>query len=333
MSQNICYHNPRFSASEQANQGDHKVKRSIITLLICVIFSGIAVAEVDIYSIKNSGPISRELNLLFIKGMSREKLRSYDDALYAYNVILARVQGMVNSSRTPNESVAVAMPYAIAAAYRKGIVTHRMVEGNVVKLFTQLKMYEDCEKWTNEVLTEISNIEFERGIKVPETQYGMLYFSRAYNKMGWAYALFNGSYWKRYLIYTPADTVLMVDKSMDDLSRMFAIYKPNFKDRAVVAIGSAADASVDLDENTVTSNELVTFSLCYNTDSLNEIKGLMGRQIGKNVKGVMELYSSKDISNDLATGRKLFTYEDLVDARSRDVAVAMAKLLKEMGTN
>ncbi len=300
----------------------------VLVLLLCA-----SVAAVDIAAVKAANPVSRELNLLFIKGLSRENVRSYADALYAYDVMLSRVQNIVNSSRSSSENVRYAIPYAVAAAYRKGIVTHRMIEGNVVKLYNQLKMYEDADKWINEVLTEISNAQLERGIAVPETEYGLLYFARAYNKMGWAYALFNGSYWKRYLIYTPADTVLMVDKSMDDLNRLFAIYRDRFRDKSVVSIGAAAEASVDLDEKNTSEFELLSYSLCYNTENIESIRSLMGRQISKDVKGVLELYASKEITNELNAGRKIFTYEDLMDARSRDVVVAMAKLLKEMGSN
>jgi hypothetical protein len=298
-----------------------------------ILSFGASAVGVDVASIKNSNAVSRELNLLFIKGLSRESVRSYTDALYAYDVMLSRVQNIVNSSRSSNDSVSYALPYAVAAAYRKGIVTHRMIEGNVVKLYNQLKLYEDADKWINEVLTEISNAQLERNIPIPESEYGLLYFARAYNKMGWAYALFNGSYWKRYLIYTPADTVLMVDKSMDDLNRLFAIYKDKFRDKSVVSIGAAAEASVDFDERTISDFELLSYSLCYNTENVDGLKSLMGRQISRNVKGVLDLYASKDVTNDLNTGRKIFTYEDLMDARSRDVVVAMAKLLKEMGSN
>jgi len=297
-----------------------KVSVLCALLILLAACSAAALAEVNISAIKASSSISRELNALYVKALSRERLKSYSDALYAYNVILARVQTLVNSRATANDTLSCAMPYAIAAAYRKGIITHRSIEGSVVKLVTQLKLYEDAEKWLNEVLTEISNLEVDRGIKIPESQYGMLYFARAYNKMGWAYALFNGNYWKRYLIYTPADTILMVDKAMEDLDKMFQIYPQ-------------ADAAVDFSEDAVSDLELLSYSLCYNTEDIPRIKTNMGRQLKKNVRSPIDLYNSKDIKSDLDAGRKIFTFEDLMDPKSREVAAAMAKLLKEMGSN
>ena len=304
-----------------------------LTLTFVFTFCGISFSEVDISSVKNSHSISRDLNLLFIKGLSRERLRSYNDALYAYNVILSRVQILVNSKRVDNETINYAMPYAIAAAYRKSIITHRSIEGSVVKLYQQLKLYEDAEKWINELLTEISNVELERGIKIPESQYGMLYFARAYNKMGWAYALFNGNYWKRYLIYTPADTIFMVDRSMDDLEKMFSIYEGNFTDESLVSIGTPAEASVSFDDDEISEFELLTYSLCYNTNDISRIKVLMGRQLSRSVKASLNLYRSSVVEADLNMGRRIFTYEDMMDTKSRDVVVAMGRILKEMGTN
>jgi len=309
------------------------LRRIIIVLLLISAFVGICFADINIYSIKQEHSISRELNLLFAKAKSRENLRSYADALYAYNVILARVQALVNSKNVSNTTIRYALPYAISAAYRKSIVTHRSIEGSVVKLYEQLKLYEDAEKWINEVLTEISNVEIERGIKVSDSQLGMLYFARAYNKMGWAYALFNGNYWKRYLIYTPADTILMVDKSMEDLGRMYSIYEENFKSASGIAIAKPAEASVGFDETKSSKYELITYSLCYGTNDIERIKILMGRQLDKSVNASLNLYKSKGIASDLNLGRRIFSYEDMMAPKSRDVVVAMSKLLKEMGTN
>jgi len=308
------------------------LKRCLTTTLFILILLSFAAGAADIGAIKNESPISRELNALYIKAYSREKLRSFSDALYAYNVILARVQTLVNSRSTSNDTLSYAMPYAIAAAYRKGIVTHRSIEGSVVKLYTQLKLYEDSEKWTNEVLTEISNLEFERGLKIPESQYSMLYFARAYNKMGWAYALFNGNYWKRYLIYTPADTVLMVDKAMDDLDKMYSAYKDSIVITPTLS-QTQTDVALAFGEDQIPGFELLTYSLCYNSEDIQNIKSLMGRQLIKNVKGAFDLYNSRDVKGDLDSGRKIFTFEDLLDAKSREVATSMAMILKEMGTN
>lgn len=304
----------------------------ILTAIFVLMFCGTAFAQADIDSIRNANPASRELYLLYVKALSRENLRSFDDALFAYNVILARVQNIMNSKTAADETVNYAIPYGIAAAYRKGIITHRMIEGSVVKLYVQLKLYEDAEKWINEILTEISNSEIDRGIKIPEAQYGMLYFARAYNKMGWAYALYNGNYWKRYLIYTPADTILMVDRAMDDLERMFSIYKASFADSPAVA-SAVIEPSYNFNDDAVSRFELLSYSLSYKTNDISRIKGLLGRQLSKAAKGALDLCRSAEVSGNLNIGRKIFSYEDMMEPRSRDVVVAMGKILKQMGSN
>ena len=310
--------------------------KRLLTITLSIFFAcflaGAAFCQSDIDSLRNANPTSRELYLLYVKALSRENLRSFDDALFAYNVILSRVQAIVNSRTTADETVSYALPYAIAAAYRKGIITHRMIEGSVVKLYVQLKLYEDAEKWVNEILTEISNVEIDRGLKLPEAQYGMLYFARAYNKMGWAYALYNGNYWKRYLIYTPADTILMVDRAMEDLDKMFSTYKPSFADAPMVA-STLIEPSYNFNEDGISRFELLTYSLSYKSGDVARIKNLMGRQLSRAAKGTLDLYRSPEVSMNLNVGRKIFSYEDMMEPKSRDVVAAMGKLLKQMGNN
>jgi tetratricopeptide (TPR) repeat protein len=308
-----------------------KIYALFLILLLAFLFAGAAFA-VDVDAIRDANPTSRELYLLYVKGLSRENLRSFDDALFAYNVILSRAQTIVNSKAAADETITYTLPYAIAAAYRKGIITHRMIEGSVVKLYVQLMLYEDAEKWINEILTEISNVEIDRGIKLPESQYGMLYFARAYNKMGWAYALYNGNYWKRYLIYTPADTILMVDRAMDDLDKMFSIYKASFSDAPAVA-SAVIEPSYNFNEEGISRFELLTYSLGYKNDDIGRIKILMGRQLSRAVKASLDLYRSADVSASLNLGRKIFSYEDMMDPKSRDVVAAMGRVLKQMGSN
>ena len=98
----------------------------------------------------------------------------------------------------------------------------------MLQLYRQLEMYQESDSWINEVLTSISNLTTEKGMSIPPAQYYPLYYARAYNRLGWAYALLNGSAWKRYIIYTPSDTVTMVDKSMDDLGNVLKAFNVDF---------------------------------------------------------------------------------------------------------
>lgn len=309
-----------------------------IAFLIFLMFSlafgsicGVRAEIMDISSIKTATPFMMDLDALYTKALSRERLKSYDDALFAYNVILSRAQNVLNNKDISRDAIMRILPYGIAAAYRKGIVTHRSIEGAVVKLHNQLELYDDAEKWINEILTQVSNLEIERGIEIPEEQYGMLYYARAYNRAGWAYALLNGNYWKRYLIYTPADTILMFERSIADLEEMANIYKVRKSGGLAKAIGAGV-AEAEFKNQTISASEFLTFVLCYNQAKLENIKKVMGKQLDGGVNKAIKLYNSKDIQKSLQKGKEIYTYEDFMKPDTREVIRAMAQVLNEMGT-
>lgn len=304
----------------------------IVLFLILTVLSGYAFADAaDFNSLRTATPFMRDLNALYVKAVSRERLKSYDDALYAYNVILTRVQNVLNKPGVSRDAVMRVLPYGIAAAYRKAIASHRSIEGTVVKLHNQLKLYDDAEKWINEILTQISNLKIEKGVNIPPEQYGMLYYARAYNRAGWAYALLNGNYWKRYLIYTPADTVLMLERSIADLEEMDNIYKVERSGGFFhVLTGKVADAKIN--GHKASASELLTFALCYNQLKLENIKKVMGKQLNGGVEKAIRLFNSKDIQAKLGKGKEIYTYEDFMKPETREVVRAMADVLNEMGT-
>jgi|GEM_PF-1581779 len=311
------------------------MKRLIFILLILMftlVLGGLySTAYADFNSLRTATPFMKDLDTLYKKAVYREKLKSYDDALFAYNVILSRVQAVLNNNNLSSDAILRVLPYGIAAAYRKAIATHRSIEGAVVKLHNQLELYGDAEKWVNEVLTQISNLKIERNIDIPDEQYGMLYYARAYNRAGWAYALLNGNYWKRYLIYTPADTILMLERSIADLEEMDNIYQVK-KTGGIFNVIKGKVAEAKLNGRNASDSELLTFALCYNEDSLDNIKKIIGKQLDYSVDQTIKLYNSKDIQASLSKGKEIYTYEDFMKPETREVIKAMADVLKEMGS-
>lgn len=271
--------------------------------------------------------LAKSLSLLYMKGLAREKIRAYDDALYAYDVILSKVQTILAARNVDRATAEGIIPFAIAAAYRKGIATHRSIEGSVVKLYRQLKLYEDTDKWINEVLTSISNLELEQGILIPEKEYAPLYYARAYNKAGWAYAMFNGSYWKRYIIYTPSEVMGIIDKSMEDLEKMYLIYCMD-ESGDVVDVDMAVSAYVmSLDTS---RGEYLALDLCYDAEGPGILSVKMAKHIKLSVKSTLDLYNSSRIKKALAYGRKIYIYEDFIKPETKEVITALFDLLEEM---
>ncbi len=153
---------------------------------------------------------------------------------------------------------------------------------------------------------------------------------KAYNRLGWAYALLNGSAWKRYMIYTPADTVAMVDKSMADLGTALKAFDADYSviggDRG--AIENKADQF--LSKMTSDSGAYVTYALCFNTYKMDSVRTIVRKQLSISAKNTLDKYYSTDIQSALTAGRKIFTYEEFMKPETKDVIAAMAVLLDQM---
>jgi len=267
---------------------------------------------------------------LYKKALVRERLGAYENALTALSAVNSKAVDILNSKETSTSLAAEVLPYAIASAYRKGILTHRTVEGSVMKLYKQLELYQDADSWINEVLTSISNLTTEKGMNIPPAQYYPLYYAKSYNRLGWSYALLNGSAWKRYVIYTPADTIAMVEKSMGDLGLAMKAFDIDYAD--IGGSRPAIEGRVDqyMANLTTNSNEYVTYALCFNTYKLNSVKSIAKKQLANSMKNTLDTYYSATVIAAFNSGRKIFTYEDFMKSDTKDVVAAMASLLDEM---
>ncbi|MFH1710602.1 MAG: hypothetical protein ABH860_06040 [bacterium] len=267
---------------------------------------------------------------LYRKALVRERIGAYENSLAALSAVTAKAVDILNAKDTSRELAAEVLPYAIASAYRKGILTHRTIEGAVMKLYKQLELYQDADSWINEVLTSISNLTTEKGMSIPPAQYYPLYYAKSYNRLGWAYALLNGSAWKRYLIYTPADTIAMVDKSMGDLGLAMKAFDIDYSD-----IGGNRGAIEDradkyLSKLDAGSIEYVTYALCFNTYKMASVKSIVKKQLSNTMKNTLDRYHSATVVSAFNNGRKIFTYEEFMKPETKDVVAAMAALLDEV---
>jgi hypothetical protein len=256
--------------------------------------------------------IIAELEALQQKGLSREKERIFDTALVAYKVILTKSQPYLNGKNLDLNLIEKIIPYTIAAAYRKGIVTHRSIEGSVVKLHAQFELYEEAQKWINETLTLLSNVENTYGIKPSEKQRAFLYFARAYNKSGWTFALLKGSLWKRYLVYPPADGMKMMDEVIADLKQALA-----YSDYETLPTQDLA----------LTPEESKTWELCLGVSQKDALLGTAKAILENSAQKTIDLYANGSVAPGIKLGRGIFTYEELKAPSSAPVFASLDQLL------
>jgi tetratricopeptide (TPR) repeat protein len=267
---------------------------------------------------------------LYKRALVRERLGAYENALGALSAVNSKAVEILNSKDTSRSLAAEVLPYAIASAYRKGILTHRAVEGSVMKLYKQLELYEDADTWINEVLTSISNLTTEKGMDISPAQYYPLYYAKSYNRLGWAYALLNGSAWKRYVIYTPADTIAMVDKSMGDLGLALKAFDIDYADIGGSRGAMEERADRHLSKLDTSSDEYVTYALCFNIYKMASVRGIVKKQLANAIKDTLDKYYSSAMVTAFNNGRKIFTYEEFMKPETKEIVAAMAGLLDEM---
>jgi len=321
------------------------MKKAITSILLLIILfslfsllekvsSGLDTKNVDVTDVIVSSTDPSYVRLIagyYKKGVTRERLGAYENALFSYTSCCTKAMELLSDKRMGREGVEKVLPYAIAAAYRKGILTHRTIEGSVMKLYKQLEMYQDANITIDEVLTVISNISTERSMNISPVQYYPLYYARAYNRFGWAYALLNGSAWKRYIIYTPADTITMVDKSVEDIRLALTAFNIDYSRGAVSEWFITNNVYGALkDKLTDRSIEHVTFALCFNAYDLKVINKIVEMHVLKKMRKALELNGDGRTIQTLNRGRKIFTYEDFMKPGTKDIISVMSQFLEIM---
>ncbi|MFC1559973.1 hypothetical protein ACFLZ2_00280 [Candidatus Margulisiibacteriota bacterium] len=285
---------------------------------------------IDLVVSSTDPPSVKRLANFYKKGVMREKLGAHENALIAYSSCNSKAIELLSYGNLSKDSVRRILPYAIASAYRKAILTHRTIEGSVMKLYKQLEMYKDANTTIDEVLTIISNLSTERGINVPPPQYYTLYYARAYNRFGWAYALLNGSAWKRYIIYTPADTITMVDKSINDIKLGLEAFDIDADSRLSELLAANNVSRVLNDRLKERSPEHLTLALCFNNYNTGSIKYIVEMQLLKKMRRAVDFYKQRNTVKILQRGKKIFTYEDFMRPGTKELITTMNQFLEIM---
>ena len=289
--------------------------------------------ETKTTTIEFSPEFSRKLEnleLLYKKALLRETYGANENSIYAYDAILSITDNLINSSASDKEMVEAVAPYYIGAAYRKGILTHKFVQGSVIKLYRQLKLYEDADKWIDQVLTSLSNLYIEKKATLPPSQFGMLYFSKAYNRAGWAFAMLNGSAWKRYLIYPPSDTMSMIDKCAADLLKMLASYGFPYDRNRSYDFRKGIEAYIDSLQ--ADSSEYKTLTLCYGFMDKDSLEKLMTKQAETNAAKTLNVYNSNQMQDAIAKGKTVYAFEEFIKPESKEFISVISKFLAQMET-
>jgi len=280
---------------------------------------GISIAQRDM---PKRGP---ELIALMRKGLDRESINAFAPAMQAYDQCLTIAQSSINSGNFNKQTIDYILPYSIGTTYRKSIITNKSIDGSVVSLYKQLQMYEDVDKWINEVLTSTSNFKLEHDTGIQDTQIAPLFFARAYNRMAWAYSLMSGNTWKRYIVYPPSSIAAMVVKSINDLKQDLAYYGISPND-------SADDVSKKVDiyfSKAIPFGEDLTLRIVLKSKSNDSSKEKI-KSLFNNIKKVIALYYSPNISDSIYRGKDIRVFEDILKPEAKEMLNSIGELVSQM---
>lgn len=224
--------------------------------------------EKKVYLVSNS----------YQKGKARELMGAYKQAVEAYTFALEQSQALVQSPAATKEQVTAVFPYMIASAYRLSLATEKMIDGRMIYLYEQIESYKTADELISQTLTNISTMRIDHQVVIPVAAYAHLYYARALTSMGMAYTLAEGTLWKKYLVYMPADMVKIVDNAEADLKHYLLLQgiKSPTADH-VLAVQEFLGAVVP--QSTVDT----TLRLSYYTTSANELAAALTARTGQGV--------------------------------------------------
>ncbi|MDC0977780.1 hypothetical protein OAR19_00825, partial [bacterium] len=185
------------------------------------------------------------------KGKAREVLRAYKQSRGAYIDSLTKTLQLINNYQISKDQIYEVLPYAIASAYRLSIVTRKMVNSEMVYLYEQIEYYKQVNDLISKTLALISNLRLDKHLELSVAYYSHLYYARALNNLGLSYSLTKGILWKGYLVYMPADILLIMDSVEDDLLHYKFLNKVSEKKDVELAVeniinGIQPDSNLDL---------------------------------------------------------------------------------------
>ena len=304
-----------------------KRKTIIFTVFFLALCTSFSFADTDTFNTTN---FVNQLNVLYQKGQSREQIGAHEAAVAIYKDIISKTLAVVDDPHRSQETVTSILPFTIGAGYRLGLITQRVNDGSAEKLYDKLQSYKETQDAIENILTTIANLQIDRDYRLPHRQYNHLYYARSFNRISWAATLINGNLWKNYFIYMPADTVALINISIDELKKMFENYGvQNYENIAVT--DAQMDAFGRQLQNDATAAERLTFKLSFYSPRLEQTNQIMKQEIGHHTRDLLLLYKTSAIQNGLNQAHNFQSIEAYVGEEGRPLFNAINEIQKALG--
>jgi hypothetical protein len=261
------------------------------------------------------------ISTTYQKGKARELMGAYPQAVDAYAYALQESNTLLRNPGLKREQIIELLPYTIAIAYRLSIANEKMVNGSMVYLYEQIDLYKKTDTLISDVITSVSNMRIDYKLDVPVIYYAHLYYARALNNMGMSYALSNGIFWKKYLVYMPSDIVMIMENVRKDLQHYQYLCGMQTTTNVAAAIENALATVND------SSNLSSALQLSFYIDTRDGLQQALVNRFTNGVFVVSQRYdNNSSLWKDIADCK---TYEDFEsNAKSRQFVAEIKQELE-----
>lgn len=275
---------------------------------------------------------------LYRRSMARELHYVNITALSNYRMINQYIIEIFRRPKVSSTKVYNLLPYLIASTYRLGVITYKSQRGNMLKLHSQLEMYKTANDSINDSIAVIADLKNDNKIKVTRTIYGILYYSKGYNKMALAYTLLKGNIWKNYTIYMLSDIIAMIDSAIVDFETMLDF--SNLSKSIIKKVNGYSEGEVgDFDWEPMVDNyfnsylnyvknidhEYRTLQLCYYTGNKDKFRQIIKKRVVRSIYPLITYYKT-DESQNVINASRLIDDINLEKEKSKHLYVLVSNM-------
>jgi hypothetical protein len=272
-----------------------------------------------------------------------ETNRFYDKARTSYYRITKTFTR--RSSRLTTTNIVEQAPLIISAGFRLGIATSKTTYYEMHPLSHQIELFKSTDKMLQNLIIFFSEFHEEYPELLPKTQFNSLYFARAYNRIGFANKLLQGTPWKQYIVYPPADIINLIKVSKDDLRYYLFIEGVPFErqDAKRSALSFFDDTDLEMDEAFLdpmsdrfkvlekNSSEFDTYRFSNLEDDPNLLTKIKAKRNYNQAYDVIRLLEDKQSKKLLELGRKRYTYDSILAEENNEFFMLINRVADTVG--
>ena len=274
-------------------------------------------------------PISAALSKsesLYRETYQTEQLGFYGKARQDYYSLCRDILNKKQPNSTTNLTERI--PILVSAAFRLGVVTSKTNYFDVHPLAYQLEIFKATDDMLEEVILYMVQQHELHPNLIPKQEYALLFFARAYNRIGWSSKLVYAITWKQYIVHPPSDCVMMLYSAADDLT-----YLKDSEGATDLEKVNATLWSTRLKKLEKSSLEYRTYQLTNLEDDPDELASIFYKRYTQNVFPTLTYIRSQSVTTALDESLKNSAYQDILSKKNSPLFEVFGEVIKKIGIN